>query len=154
MKLLLQRCKQAEVSVAGDCVGSIESGLVLFVGLANDDNLDICRFMAEKVVNLRIFPDAKDRFQYSLLDKAFAILAIPQFTLFADARKGRRPEFFSAMPPQLASPLFDSFIELLKECGINNVQTGVFGAMMQVSVVNDGPVSILLDSKELTANRV
>lgn len=149
MRVLVQRCSAGQVTVKEKLVGAVDLGLVLFVGLAQDDTDLVLQFMAKKIVALRIFPDQKDRFHNSILDLNGGILAVPQFTLFANARKGRRPEFFEAMAPQQAEQLFYRFCQLLNQSGVEKVAAGVFGAQMLVSVDNDGPVSILLDSKEL-----
>ena len=146
MKVLVKRVKEAKVEVEEKVVGEIGPGLLLLVGLGKGDDEKNLAEMAKKVANLRIFSDEDDRFQYSLLDTEGAVLSVPQFTLFADTSKGRRPEFFSAMPPSEASPLSEEFLAKLKEQGIQKVETGQFGASMQVSLVNDGPVTIMLEN--------
>lgn len=148
MRILLQRCDRAAVAVGGSTVGSIGFGLALFIGLAQGDDESTLKLMADKVVNLRIFSDDNDKFMFSLLDVKGAILAIPQFTLFADMHKGRRPEFFGALAPSLACPMFDEFTKMLLNRGAVQVERGIFGADMRVMVENNGPVSILMDSKD------
>ncbi len=146
MKVLVQRVKEARVEVEGKLVGEIGPGLLLLVGLGKGDCEENLAEMAKKIANLRVFSDENDRFQYSLLDTEGAVLSVPQFTLFADTSKGRRPEFFSAMPPSEAAPLSEQFLARLKERGIKKVEAGQFGANMQVSLVNDGPVTIMLEN--------
>ena len=145
MKVLLQRVSRASVSVEGEITGQIGQGVLLLVGIGKTDDAAVLKPMAEKISTLRIFPDENGRFHHSLLDISGGALAVPQFTLFADTNKGRRPEFFEAAPPEKASPLFDAFVEELKRAGIKSVQTGVFGAHMQVELLNDGPVTIMLE---------
>ena len=146
MKILLQRVSGASVSIDGETVGNIGRGLLLLVGFGHDDRGAVLLSMANKVVNLRVFPDDSGRFSHSLMDIGGEALLVPQFTLYADTRKGRRPDFTAAMPPGDATGLFDDFTEAVKTALPGNVQTGRFGADMQVSLVNDGPVTILLQS--------
>jgi len=146
MRVLVQRVKEAKVEVEGKLLGDIGPGLLLLVGLGKEDGTEKLAEMAKKVANLRIFSDENDRFQYSLLDTKGAVLLVPQFTLFADTSKGRRPEFFSAMPPSEAEPLSEEFLTKLREQGIEKVEAGQFGANMQVSLVNDGPVTLMLEN--------
>ena len=146
MKVLVQRVVQASVEVDNQEVANIGAGLLLLVGIAKEDQEDNLLKMAKKIVNLRIFSDSKGRFHYSLLETEGAVLAVPQFTLFADTSKGRRPEFFSAMPPDKAKPLTALFVEALTLEGIANVESGKFGADMKVSSINDGPVTMMLES--------
>ncbi len=145
MKVLLQRVSNASVSVDGESIAQIGEGLLLLVGIAREDTESVLKPMAEKISTLRIFPDEKGRFHHSLLDIGGAVLAVPQFTLFADTNKGRRPEFFAAAPPDAASKMFDSFAAELSAAGIEQVRTGVFGAHMKVELLNDGPVTIMLE---------
>ena len=144
MKVILQRVNFAKVSVEGITVGEIEKGLLLLVGFGKDDSESVLKPMAAKISNLRVFPDEKGRFHLSVLDIEGGILAVPQFTLFADTSKGRRPEFFSALAPDKAEEMFNSFVRHLKESEIAKVETGQFGAYMQVTLENDGPVTIIL----------
>ncbi len=146
MKVLVQRSLKSYVSVDNKIVGSIDCGLTLFVGFSKDDTIKNLEKMENKLINFRIFSNNDGRFDYSVLDKNQSVLLIPQFTLFADASHGRRPEFFSAMDPKEATKMFDIFVKMFeKESGILKVAKGVFGAHMNVYVENDGPVSILLD---------
>jgi D-aminoacyl-tRNA deacylase len=134
VRIVLQRAKEARVKVEGNIVGEIDHGLVLLVGFT------------EKVVHLRIFEDEDGKMNRSLLDVKGSILSVSQFTLYGDCRKGRRPNFMAAARPEKAAVLYDRFNQLLREHGVR-VETGVFGAMMQVELINDGPVTILLESK-------
>jgi D-tyrosyl-tRNA(Tyr) deacylase len=147
VKALLQRVTSASVSVAGEVVGSIGRGLVVFVGVANGDTEKDAQYLAQKVVNLRIFADQEDRFNLSALDIKGELLLVSQFTLLADTKKGRRPSFTNAAPPAQAEKLFQQFVEQVKVTGLK-VETGRFQQYMQVEIHNDGPVTILLDSKE------
>lgn len=148
MKILLQRVSSASVVVSGETCGAIERGLLLLVGFGKEDNLDTLRPMAEKLVNLRVFPNDQGKFHYSILDIKGELLLVPQFTLYADTRKGRRPEFFSALEPKAATQLFDALCLEFSNLGVSKVATGIFGADMKVSLLNDGPVTIMLDSSE------
>ena len=148
MKVLLQRVSQASVSVSGQVIGSIQRGLLLLVGLGQDDSAAKLKPMVEKLINLRVFPDPEDdrkHFHLSLLQIDGGALLVPQFTLFADTNKGRRPEFFNSMPPQAARELFSAFIETVKASGIKEVAQGEFGAHMHVALENDGPVTIMVE---------
>lgn len=145
MKVVLQRVSRASVSVAGELKGQIATGLLLLVGIGKGDEQPVTAAMADKISTLRIFPDERGRFDRSILDTGGAVLAVPQFTLLADTAKGRRPEFFEAAPPEQASRLFNAFVEALRGAGVSPVETGVFGANMQVELINDGPVTIILE---------
>ena len=145
MKVVLQRVKSASVAVGGEEVSGIGAGLLLLVGVAKGDGEAQAAWLAEKVAGLRVFADTEGRMNLSVLDAGGEILAVSQFTLLADTRKGKRPSFVGAAPPEDAEPLFDRFCELLGERGVRSVQKGLFGAMMDVSLVNDGPVTILLE---------
>jgi len=144
MRVVVQRVRRASVAVDGNVAGRIDTGLLLLVGLRNGDDEEVLRWMAEKVVGLRIFADEAGRLDRSVVDAGGAILAVSQFTLYGDCRKGRRPSFSEAAPPAEAAPLFDRFIEHLRISGCP-VETGEFGAMMDVSLVNDGPVTLILE---------
>lgn len=146
MRIVLQRAREAQVEVEGKIVGQIDHGLVLLVGFTDGDGEEDLRYLAEKVVHLRIFEDEHGKMNRSLLDVQGSILSVSQFTLYGDCRKGRRPNFMAAARPEEASVLYDRFNHLLREYGVR-VETGVFGAIMQVKLVNDGPVTILLESK-------
>jgi D-tyrosyl-tRNA(Tyr) deacylase len=144
MKCIVQRVASASVTVEGDVVGEIGPGMLALVGIAAGDGDDELRWMAEKVVRLRIFPDEAGRFDRSLLDTGGALLSVSQFTLLGDTRKGTRPSFTKAAAPELAAPAWERFNELVRAQGID-VATGTFGASMQVALVNDGPVTIVLE---------
>jgi D-tyrosyl-tRNA(Tyr) deacylase len=147
MRVLLQRVSEAAVSVDGCTVGAIGPGLVLLVGIGRMDDAAVVQRLAEKVASLRIFNDEAGRFNRSLLDVGGGALVVSQFTLYADARKGRRPSFTDAAAPQTAAPLCEVFAAALRQCGVDPVATGVFGAHMHVTIHNDGPVTIWLDSE-------
>ena len=147
MKALLQRVTEASVSIAGEVVGRIGRGLVVFVGVANGDTTKDAQYLAQKTVNLRIFSDDAGRFNLSALDIKGELLVISQFTLLADTRKGRRPSFTGAASPTQAEELFDCFLTQARASGLK-VETGRFQQYMQVEIHNDGPVTILLDSRE------
>ncbi len=147
MKALLQRVTRASVSVAGEVVGGIGRGLVIFVGVASGDTEKDVNYLAQKIVNLRIFADDEGRFNLSALDIKGELLVVSQFTLLADTRKGRRPSFVEAAPLAQAEELFERFVEQARATGLK-VETGRFQQYMQVEIHNDGPVTILLDSRE------
>jgi D-tyrosyl-tRNA(Tyr) deacylase len=144
MRAVVQRVSHASVSVDGEPVGSIERGLVVLVGVTHDDGEAEARFLAKKIANLRIFADDAGKFNRSALDVNAETLVVSQFTLYGDARKGRRPSFVKAAPPEIAEPLIEEFVSYLEEEGLR-VATGVFGAMMMVELHNDGPVTIILE---------
>ena len=146
MKALLQRVTQASVTVDGEKVSQIGRGLVALVGVAQGDSERDARYLADKTVNLRIFSDEAGKFNLSLLDIRGELLAVSQFTLLADTRKGRRPSFTQAALPSEAEALFNSFVEIAKTTGLE-VSTGRFQRHMLVEIHNDGPVTMLLDSK-------
>jgi len=149
MRALVQRVTKASVSIEGEVVGKINKGLVILLGVKNGDTASDAKFLADKCVNLRIFADDNGKFNLSALDVSGELLAISQFTLYGDTRKGRRPSFVEAAPPEISEPLYEKFVEYLKESGLR-ITTGKFGAMMLVEIHNDGPVTILLESKEST----
>jgi D-tyrosyl-tRNA(Tyr) deacylase len=144
MRILLQRVSSASVTVEGTVVGAIGPGLLLLVGIGQGDSITQVDLLADKVASLRIFSDTDGKFNLSLLDVGGAALVVSQFTLFADTRKGRRPGFTGAAHPDLAAPLVDAFAEALRRKGITVAQ-GRFGTHMEVALVNDGPVTIMLD---------
>ncbi len=144
MQCVIQRVSEASVTVDGDVVGEIGPGLRALVGIGAGDGDEQLRWMAEKVVRLRIFSDEAGRFDRSLLDTGGALLSVSQFTLYGDVRKGTRPSFTKAAPPEHARPAWERFNELVRELGVD-VATGTFGASMQVALVNDGPVTIQLE---------
>ncbi len=147
MKTVLQRVTGASVSVAGEVVGRIGRGLVVFVGVANGDTEKDAQYLTQKMVNLRIFSDDEGKFNLSALEIKGELLVISQFTLLADTKKGRRPSFTEAAPPTQAEELFNYFVEQTGTSGLK-VETGHFQQYMQVEIHNDGPVTILLDSRE------
>lgn len=149
MRILLQRCTTGSVAVENNTVGQISMGAVLFVGISENDTSTIVQKMAEKVVNLRIFSNAAGKFAHSLLDIGGQLLIVSQFTLYADLSKGRRPSFSQAAHPSKAETLFLEFIQATKNLGVARVETGIFGANMQVTLCNDGPVTIWLDTDSL-----
>ncbi|WP_307976594.1 D-aminoacyl-tRNA deacylase [uncultured Streptococcus sp.] len=145
MKIIIQRVSQASVSIDGNVAGAIDQGLMLLVGVGPDDIAEDLAYAARKIINMRIFSDADGKMNLSIQDIKGSILSISQFTLFADTKKGNRPAFIGAAKPDLASQFYDDFnTELAKTVP---VERGVFGADMQVSLVNDGPVTIVLDTK-------
>ena len=144
MRVLVQRCDKALVRVNDNVVGSINKGLMILVGFTEGDNFDTIKYMVDKIVNLRVFDDENGIMNKSLLDKSFSILSVSQFTLYGDASKGRRPSYINALNGSLAKPLYDKFNEELRKYGIK-VETGIFGADMKVELINDGPVTIMLE---------
>jgi len=146
MRIVLQRVKSARVDVAGATVGSIGVGLVILLGVTQADAQQDAEYLADKVIQLRIFPDDAGRMNRSLLEVRGALLVVSQFTLYGDCRKGRRPSFDHAAPPEQARPLYEHFIRRLKSSNIA-VETGVFQAEMEIQLINDGPVTFILDSK-------
>ena len=144
MRVLLQRVKRAEVRVEGRVTGSIGVGFLLLVGLTHADTADQLVWMADKITGLRLFSDAEEKMNLGLSDVGGAVLVVSQFTLYGDAAKGRRPSFIDAARPEVAIPLYEKFISLLRERGLK-VETGEFGAMMDVELVNDGPVTLWLE---------
>lgn len=145
MRVVLQRVSRGEVRIDGETVGRIGKGHVLLVGFAEDDGPDDVEWMADKVVGLRVFADDEGKMNLSLEDVGGELLVVSQFTLYGDTRKGRRPSFVHAAAPEVAIPLYESFVEALRARGVSRVETGEFGAMMQVDLVNDGPVTLLLE---------
>ncbi|SDX41632.1 D-aminoacyl-tRNA deacylase [Paenibacillus sp. CF384] len=146
MKVVVQRSKQASVTVDGETVGSIDMGLMLLVGITHEDDESDIRWMAEKVAGLRIFEDEEGKMNHSVKDVGGAILSVSQFTLYGDCRKGRRPNFMAAARPEQAEALYDAFNKQLQLGGLA-VETGKFGAMMDVALTNWGPVTLIIDSK-------
>lgn len=146
MRVVIQRCKQSKVTVDQATVGEIAYGLVVLVGVTHEDTEKDVLFLAEKVANLRIFEDEGQKMNRSVLDVGGSILSISQFTLYGDCAKGRRPNFMAAARPETAEPLYNLFNDALRGWGVP-VETGRFGAMMEVSLINDGPVTLVIDSK-------
>ncbi|MCY9006817.1 D-aminoacyl-tRNA deacylase [Peribacillus frigoritolerans] len=147
MRVVLQRSKAAKVVVADQIIGQIDSGLVLLVGVTHGDTIDDAAYLAEKIVNLRIFEDENEKMNHSLLDVGGSILSVSQFTLYGDCRKGRRPNFMDAARPEEANELYEAFNEELRKKGVHT-ETGQFGAMMDVQLTNNGPVTLILESKK------
>jgi D-tyrosyl-tRNA(Tyr) deacylase len=145
MRIVLQRVKEASVTVEGDTISSIGPGLLLLVGVANNDSESEAGWLAEKISGLRIMGDEDGKMNRSVKDTGGAVLAVSQFTLLADTRKGRRPSFIEAAQPDEAAPLFYYFCERLRAAGVGQVEKGRFGAMMDVALVNDGPVTIVME---------
>ncbi len=148
MRAVVQRVKRAEVMVGENVTGSIEKGLLIFLGVGEGDDERHCEYMADKISHLRIFSDEKGLMNRSLIDTGFPALVVSQFTLYGDCRKGRRPSFTKAARPERAKELYEYFMLKLKENGIS-VQSGIFQEMMEVHLINDGPVTLLLDSEKL-----
>ncbi len=147
MRAVVQRVKEAKIEVDNQIVGSISKGLLVYLGVGKDDNEKDVEFIADKLVNLRIFADENEKMNLSVLDVGGAILLVSQFTLYGDCRKGRRPGFDLAGGPETAEKLYEKTIEAIRQKGVT-VETGVFAAHMDVTSINDGPVTFLLDSKK------
>lgn len=145
MKLVIQRSMEASVTVDGEIVGQIESGLVILVGIAPADSQAEVNWLADKAANLRIFEDEDGKMNRSLLDVDGEALVISQFTLYGNCRKGRRPSFVAAAHPSIAEPLVNAFVEALHSLGVRKVATGIFGADMKVALINDGPVTLVIE---------
>ena len=145
MRIVLQRVKEASVTVEGERISSIGHGLLLLVGVAQADGESEADWLAQKISGLRIMGDEEGKMNLSVRDVRGAVLAVSQFTLLADTRKGKRPSFVGAAPPDEAARLFDYFCQRLRAAGVRQVETGRFGAMMDVALVNDGPVTIVLE---------
>jgi D-tyrosyl-tRNA(Tyr) deacylase len=146
MRAILQRVSEARVKIEGETVGEISRGLLVLLGVAKSDTPDQARWLADKIISLRIFNDADGKMNLDLAEVNGAVLIVSQFTLYGDCSKGRRPSFIDAAPPEVAIPLYEAFINAIKAQGIPTA-TGRFGAMMQVELINDGPVTMILDSK-------
>lgn len=147
MRTVIQRVTEAKVEVEGKVVGEIGKGLLILLGVARDDSAEDADYLAEKIMNLRIFNDETGKMNRSLMEVAGAMLVVSQFTLYGDARRGRRPSYSEAAEPEKANALYQYYVDKARRQGVE-VQTGVFQAMMQVSLTNDGPVTILLDSRK------
>lgn len=148
MKAVIQRALSASVEVEGDIVGEIKNGFLILLGVEQGDTKKAAEILAAKTAKLRIFSDADDKMNLSLLDTGYDAIVVSQFTLCADCKKGNRPSFTSSAAPQLANELYEYFMKQLLNNGVSNVQHGIFGADMKVSLVNDGPVTIIYDTKE------
>mgnify|MGYP001047756073 CR=1 FL=1 len=147
MRVVLQRSKQSMVKVDGKITGKIDKGFVLLVGVTHDDTEEDADYLAEKISGLRVFEDEHGKMNLSIKDVGGEILSVSQFTLYGDTRKGRRPSFIQAARPEEANRLYEYFNRQLESKGLK-VETGIFGAMMEVSILNDGPVTLILDSKQ------
>ena len=150
MRIVLQRVRRGSVTVDGAVTGAVEQGFVALVGVTHSDTRAEAELLARKTANLRVFEDDAGKMNRSALDVGAGVLVISQFTLYADMRKGRRPSFIDAAAPDIAAPLVDYFAERLRAEGIQQVEHGVFGAMMMVEIHNEGPVTIILDSADLS----
>ena len=149
MRAVIQRVRRGQVTVEGQAVGEIGPGLVILLGVGHSDGPVEADRLAAKIANLRIFADDEGKTNLSLLDVAGEALVVSQFTLYADCRKGRRPSFVRAAPPDVAAPLVETFAGELRRAGVGRVETGEFGAMMLVEIENDGPFTIVLDTDDL-----
>ncbi|HDP98243.1 MAG TPA: D-tyrosyl-tRNA(Tyr) deacylase [bacterium] len=147
MRIVVQRVSSGAVKINDKTVGKIGNGLVILLGIKNEDTEADARFLAEKCVNLRIFTDENNKFNLSALDVGAELLVISQFTLYGDTRKGRRPSFIEAAPPEISQPLYEKFVYYCRQSGLE-VATGEFGAMMLVEINNQGPVTLIVESKE------
>ena len=147
MRAVVQRVTKASVSIGGEVVGAIEAGLVVLLGVKPGDDERAIDFLAEKIANLRIFPDDDGKMNRSMFDVGGAALVVSQFTLYGDCRKGRRPSFIDAAPPEIAEPLYERFVSRLRGCGLT-VKTGRFAADMKVELINDGPVTLIIDAPD------
>lgn len=152
MRVLIQRVSRASVSVSGVEIAQTGSGLVLLLGVSRDDGEDDARYLVEKIINLRIFSDNENRFNRSALDIEAELLVVSQFTLYADTRKGRRPDFTQAAQPEEAERLYTRAVEMFRDSGLR-VETGRFGEHMQVEIQNDGPVTLMIDSADRSRPR-
>ncbi|HXI93685.1 MAG TPA: D-aminoacyl-tRNA deacylase [Blastocatellia bacterium] len=148
MRAVVQRVTEARVEVAGEAVGEIGAGLLVLLGVARDDTRDDADYLADKIVNLRVFDDHEGKMNRSLSESGGAVLVVSQFTLYGDVRRGRRPSYSDAAEPEKANQLYEYFVERVRSAAVK-VETGIFQAMMKVSLTNDGPVTILLDSRKL-----
>jgi len=146
MKAIIQRVSHANVKISGKVVAEIDSGLLVLLGVADGDTESDADLLAKKIALMRIFCDSEDKMNLSLQDVSGAIIAVSNFTLCADASHGNRPSFIAAARPEIAEPLYERFVQQLRENGVKNVQTGIFGADMKVGIENDGPVTIIIES--------
>ena len=148
MRLLIQRVNHASVKVDGEVIGNIGKGFLVLVGIGQNDTREVADKYMKKMLGLRIFEDENEKLNLSLMDIKGEILSISQFTLYANCKKGRRPSFLDAAKPEISKPLYEYFNKALENAGVHT-ETGIFGAMMKVSLINDGPTTIILDSKEI-----
>ncbi|MFL2573821.1 MAG: D-aminoacyl-tRNA deacylase [Flavobacteriales bacterium] len=147
MRVVVQRVSQSSVIIESDIVSSISKGLLILLGVENNDTLDDVNWLIRKIINLRIFTDIDGKMNNSIIDIKGDIIVVSQFTLHAKTKKGNRPSYINAAPPKIAIPLYENFVQVLKNESKLNVFTGEFGADMKVSLINDGPVTIIIDSK-------
>ena len=152
MRALIQRVSSADVRNSEELISSISVGLLIFLGVSQNDNEGDAKYLADKILSLRIFPDTENKFNYSAIDIGAELLVVSQFTLYANTRRGRRPDFISAAKPEIAEVLYRRFISLLETSGLNIV-SGEFQTDMRVSLVNTGPVTIMIDSEDLQSSR-
>jgi len=150
MRAVVQRVRRASVTIDSEVVGRIDQGYLVLLGVTHSDTPEKARWLAEKVVGLRLFADADDKMNLAVTDVGGAVLVVSQFTLYGDVQKGRRPSFIAAARPEQAIPLYEEFVNAIKALGVP-VATGRFGAMMQVELVNDGPVTLIVESPEASA---
>ena len=148
MRVVIQRVKSAEVKVQPDYQAKIDEGLLIFLGIENEDNQEDIDWLVRKISNMRLFADKNNRMNLSLLDTGFKAMVISQFTLHASTKKGNRPSFVKAGKPEMAEPIYNNFVEKLSESLSQKVKTGVFGGDMEVTLTNNGPVTIFMDSKD------
>ncbi|WP_163879809.1 D-aminoacyl-tRNA deacylase [Paenibacillus favisporus] len=146
MKVVVQRCKEAQVTVDGEVTGAIGQGLMVLVGVTHEDTEKDAKYLADKVAGLRIFEDDEGKMNYSVMEVGGGILSVSQFTLYGDCRKGKRPNFMAAAKPDIAEDLYEQFNRELRDKGLE-VATGRFGAMMDITFTNWGPVTLIIDSK-------
>ncbi len=146
MRVVIQRVKESSVSVDGQVVGAIKRGLLVLLGVAGDDTENEASYLADKIVNMRIFEDNEGKMNRSLIETSGQMLVVSQFTLLGDCRKGRRPSFVKAAGPEKANELYEAFVNLVRKKGVI-VETGKFRAMMDVSLINDGPVTLIVESR-------
>jgi len=147
MRSVVQKVSQANVSINGDIVGEISTGLVVFVAVTMSDDEKVLKWMCNKIANLRVFPDDENKMNKSVIDVGGSVLIISNFTLYGDVRKGFRPNFMRSARPEVSEPLYDRMIDILKYDFSLNVQSGEFGAMMDVKLTNDGPVTVIIDKE-------
>ncbi len=147
MRAVIQRVSEASVTVDGQIIGQIQKGIVILLGVTSTDTEEEVRWLAQKCMNLRIFENTSGKFDHSLQDVGGAALVVSQFTLYGDCRRGRRPDFTKAARPEIAEPLYEAFVQYLRNAGVHT-ETGRFAAMMQVEIHNDGPVTLVIDTEE------
>jgi len=147
MKAVLQRVKRASVSIENQIYSRIDNGILVLLGIMEEDDISDIEWLANKIMNMRIFSDSEGKMNYSLMDVEGSLLVVSQFTLYGSTKKGNRPSFIKAAKPDTAIPLYDKFIEYCKDFSDINIQTGSFGADMKLEILNDGPVTIIIDSK-------